>query len=166
MSNQHTEESTTLFGNTYRAGNPSDEYYTPAHIFNTLKLQFDLDVCAPPGGVSWIPATNHYSIHDDGLTQSWHGRVWMNPPWSASGPWVKRWIAHGNGVALVPMSKSRWFDELWNNPLVALVVPNEASSIKFSRYGQPASVMMSIVIAAIGDDNIKACRRLGSVRHV
>ena len=29
----------------------SDDYYTPKWIFEALGEHFDLDVCAPPGGV-------------------------------------------------------------------------------------------------------------------
>ena len=56
-----------------------DDQYTPPWIFEALNIQFDLDVCAPEGGIPWIPATNHYSIKDDALTQPWYGNVWMNP---------------------------------------------------------------------------------------
>jgi len=34
----------------------SDDYYTPAHIFEALGIEFDLDVASPEGGIPWIPA--------------------------------------------------------------------------------------------------------------
>ena len=70
--------------------NTSDDYYTPPFIFEQLGLQFDLDVAAPVGGVPWIPAANHYSILDDGLSKEWFGVVWCNPPYSDVTPWAKR----------------------------------------------------------------------------
>jgi hypothetical protein len=56
----------------------SIEWFTPPHIFAKLLLTFDLDPCAPAGGVPWIPARRHFSIEDDGLAQEWHGRVWLS----------------------------------------------------------------------------------------
>lgn len=38
-------------------GLTSDDYYTPRWLFDRMGITFDLDVCAPPGGVPWIPAT-------------------------------------------------------------------------------------------------------------
>ena len=60
----------------------TDEQYTPKWIFDALNVEFDLDVCAPKGGVDYIPAKKHYSIEDNALMQNWEGFVWMNPPFS------------------------------------------------------------------------------------
>jgi hypothetical protein len=73
----------------------SDDHYTPAWIFETLDLTFDLDVAAPPGGIPWIPARRYYTMEDDGLAQPWNGLVWMNPPYSNATPWVNRFLEHG-----------------------------------------------------------------------
>lgn len=59
--------------------NLSVDWYTPAWIFERMGLQFDLDPCAPTGGVPWIPAVRHYDLEDNGLTSSWLGKVWLNP---------------------------------------------------------------------------------------
>lgn len=80
----------------------SVEWYTPPHVFEALGLTFDLDPCAPAGGVPWVPAINHYSLPDDGLLLPWAGRVWLNPPYGREArKWVDRLIEHGDGVALV-----------------------------------------------------------------
>lgn len=80
----------------------SSEWYTPPHVFDALGLQFDLDPCAPRGGVSWIPAEKHYCLGDDGLSRRWFGSVWCNPPYGReTAAWVERLVDHGNGVALV-----------------------------------------------------------------
>jgi hypothetical protein len=80
----------------------SVEWYTPPHIFDALGLAFDLDPCAPVGGVPWIPATHHFSREDDGLSHHWWGRIWLNPPYGReAGRWVERLANHGDGVALV-----------------------------------------------------------------
>ena len=59
--------------------NASVDWYTPPWVFQRLGLDFDLDPCQPPDGIEWIPAKRRYSIHDDGLTSPWAGRVWLNP---------------------------------------------------------------------------------------
>src|SRR4051812_828078 len=65
---------------------------------------FDVDVASPGGHVTpWIPASRF--IVSDSLNEQWDGLVWMNPPFGRRNglvPWLKRFISHGNGVALVP----------------------------------------------------------------
>lgn len=91
----------------------SDDWYTPPYIFEALSMTFNLDPCAPPGGVPWIPALHSYSIEDDGLSQEWHGRVWLNPPYSKPWPWVERLAQHGNGVALIPADTANKGFQRW-----------------------------------------------------
>ena len=91
----------------------SDDWYTPSWIFEALKVSFDLDVCSPPEGIKWLPAKRYYSLLDDGLLQDWEGFIWMNPPYSNPLPWVRKFIQHGEGIALVPTSTGKWMMELW-----------------------------------------------------
>lgn len=80
----------------------SVEWYTPPELFEALGLTFDLDPASPPGGVPWVPAARHFSHEDDGLSQPWTGRVWLNPPYGLGiGQWMRRLAKHGDGVALV-----------------------------------------------------------------
>ena len=79
----------------------SDDWYTPAWVFDGLGLTFDLDVAAPVGGCPWVPASRHYSESDDGLLQPWDGLVWCNPPYSAPTAWCRRWAAHTDGLILL-----------------------------------------------------------------
>ncbi len=90
------------------------EWYTPPHIFEALGLEFDLDPCSPAGGLHWIPAKRFYSLADNGLTQAWEGRVFMNPPYHRKviSAWMQRLVEHGNGVALVlNRTDTQWFQE-------------------------------------------------------
>ncbi|MBR0651358.1 adenine methyltransferase [Roseomonas terrae] len=90
----------------------SDEWYTPPHIFEALRLTFDLDPCSP-GPTHWVPAARVFTKDDDGLAQPWRGRVWMNPPFGGRHghlPWLKKFLLHGNGIALVrAYTSSAWF---------------------------------------------------------
>ena len=127
----------------------SDEQYTPKWIFDALNVKFDLDVCAPEGGVDWIPANKHYSLKDNSLNQSWNGMVWMNPPFSEAKVWCNKFIMHKNGIALVQMSKSYWFKQLWDHADVSILIL--LPSMKFIKPdGKPNSVYMPVCLIAMG----------------
>lgn len=75
---------------------PDDnEYATPGKIWRPLSRAvdgFDLD---PASGAESTPiADERYTKDDDGLTQSWHGDVFLNIPWSSNGDGSakKRWL--------------------------------------------------------------------------
>jgi hypothetical protein len=90
----------------------TDERYTPAWIFRALGETFDLDPASPVNGGDCVPAARKLTVHDDGLTAPWHGFVWVNPPFSQSTPWARRFIAHGCGLWLGPVANGKWFTEL------------------------------------------------------
>jgi hypothetical protein len=68
------------------------------------------------------------------LGQPWHGLVFMNPPFGSRRghvPWLRKFFAHGNGIALVAARTSAdWFHELVPNAEL-LLFPNGKS--KFHR---------------------------------
>jgi hypothetical protein len=84
----------------------SDDYYTPAWLFEDMGVEFDMDVASPPGGVPWIPAKRFLTMADDGLSTPWEGFVWCNPPYSKPAPWLDRMTEHGDGIILVPADLS------------------------------------------------------------
>jgi len=142
----------------------SDDYYTPSWVFERMGLHFDLDVCAPPGGIPWIPADRYFTQEDDGLAQEWHGRAWMNPPYSNVTPWVERLIEHGNGVCLLPTAKSRWFNTVWD-AADGVVVGDQGGEMHFHRPGKkPLRIWFPVFFAAFGAENVEAIGRLGRVR--
>ena len=98
----------------------NDEWRTPKSIFDALELVFDLDPCWPLDGPCFVPARGRYNVHDDGLCQPWRGLVWLNPPFGGRRghvPWLKKFFAHGNGIALVnALTSADWFH--------AVVAPN------------------------------------------
>jgi len=79
----------------------SDDWYTPAWVFDGLGVTWDLDVAAPDGGAPNVPALRHYTVADDGLTSPWHGLVWCNPPYSAPTAWCRKWATHEPGGCLL-----------------------------------------------------------------
>jgi hypothetical protein len=99
----------------YEAAGESDEWYTPAYIFDALGVTFDLDVAAPHGGPRHVPATAYLDALQCGLSKPWAGLVWMNPPFghqSTKRAWLARFFDHGNGIALMPdRTSAPWWQE-------------------------------------------------------
>lgn len=77
------------------------EWYTPASLFDRLGAQFDLD---PAGAdADRVPASRKFDRADDGLSRTWAGHVWLNPPYGPAGvAFIDRMIAHGDGLLLLP----------------------------------------------------------------
>jgi hypothetical protein len=144
----------------YNPDATSDDYYTPPWVFEALGLEFDLDPCSPPELIPWIPVKERYTLADDGLVQPWHGRVWLNPPYSNPTPWMELFREHGNGVALIPSSKGAWFVKLFNDPAVGFA--STPSNMKFIGGAIPTHTWF----AAVGESNIEAIRTFGPVRMI
>ena len=94
----------------------SDDWHTPPEIFAALGLRFDLDPCAPTNRTHYfVPANKVYTKHDDGLIQPWHGLTFLNPPFGGRRghvPWLKKFFAHANGVAIArAYTSSDWFHD-------------------------------------------------------
>jgi len=79
----------------------SDDWYTPAWVFDGVGLTFDLDVAAPDGGAPNVPTRTHYTVADDGPLSPWHGLVWCNPPYSSPTAWCRKWANHEPGGCLL-----------------------------------------------------------------
>jgi len=146
---------------TPQQGTTSDDYYTPPIVFETLNIDFDLDVSAPPGGVPWIPCKRYFTQEDNGLAQPWHGKVWMNPPYSQTTPWVHKFMDHQNGIALLPFARSKWLDKVWNSDAAIVQLPANST---FIRFGEPMSIRIPIFLMAYEPDDIQAIQRFGKVR--
>lgn len=127
-----------------------------------MGIEFDLDVACPPHGSVNVPARHFYTQADDGLIQPWHGRVWMNPPYSQPAPWVTRWLQHGNGITLLPYSKSKWLQTLWDSEAALVYI----YSLKFERIDRKinGSTPFPLGIWALGKENVEAISKLGRVR--
>lgn len=141
----------------------NDELYTPVWIFDALGLQFDLDVASSNSDQIIVPATKRFTIEDDALTKEWNGRVWMNPPFSKPSPWVEKWLAHRNGIALLPLSgNSKWWRDLWHSDAaVSMIKPNTYFT---NPEGKEQTIWWGISLWAIGSENISALQNISKVR--
>jgi len=153
-----------LIGTTIdRSNKKSVEWYTPAWIIEELGLTFDLDPCSPFDFETFIPAKTKFTVFDDGLSREWFGRVWLNPPYGPdTGFWMRRMIAHGNGIALVfSRTDAEWCQQamracsamLFMSGRIAFV-PGAENAHKAGRAGA------GTVLFAFGDDNARALERM------
>ncbi len=134
----------------------SDDYLTPSWVFSTMKIEFDLDVASPPWP-TFVPARRKFTKTENGLSQPWEGRIWMNPPYSETSSWARRFMEHRNGVALVPFAKSQWFIDLWWDCDAIAVAPNH-----FSFDG--GDIFLPVFFAAYSPTCVEAIGRLGAIR--
>ena len=138
-----------------------DEYYTSKFIFDGLGLWFDLDPCSPVVG-GCVPATHTYTIESDGLQQPWFGLVWMNPPYSKPTPWVDKFLAHSNGIALLPFTNGKWWFNIWNH--ADAIMPIEPRH-KFDKSdGTRKTITFNTALYGIGDVAVQAIQRFGLQR--
>jgi phage N-6-adenine-methyltransferase len=66
------------------------DWATPQDLFDLLneEFEFDLDVCAMPWSAK---CARYFTPDEDGLSQVWTGRCFMNPPYGREiGDWVHK----------------------------------------------------------------------------
>lgn len=142
----------------------TDEWYTPPHVFDALGCEFSMDVASPgKEWTPWIPA-QYFVTKGDWRGDVWKGFIWMNPPFGKRNglvPWLKKFFAHGDGIALVPdRTSAPW----WQNfaPQADFVLFC-APKIKFiGRDGKPGvSPAQGTCLFGVGARAEKPMRRAG-----
>lgn len=150
----------------YEKQGESDEWYTPAYIFEALAVTFNLDVACPPEGPRHVPANAFYS--EKSLEREWTGFVWMNPPFghqSTKRLWLRKFFDHGNGIALLPdRTSAPWWQEF--APLADAVL-FISPKVKFERPDgsigeQPGT---GTTLFAAGSHGTSALLRASSLGH-
>jgi hypothetical protein len=141
----------------YNHTSAGDEFFTPKFIFDALQIQFTLDVSSPVGMDTNVPATHKFTIEQDGLAQPWFGNVWMNPPYSKPAPWVAKFIEHGQGIALLPFTRGKWWFDLWNK---AEAISPIAHDLKFDKSdGTKKPITFNVALYAFGQYNVDALHK-------
>lgn len=62
-----------------------NEWYTPARYVDMAREvmgTIDTDPASNPTAQRTVRATTYYTAETNGLDKEWHGKVWMNPPYS------------------------------------------------------------------------------------
>lgn len=95
----------------------SDEWATPADLFNELNKEFSftLDPCATDQNHK---CEKYFTIEDDGLSKSWQNEiVFCNPPYSKIKIWVEKCAkeARQNGAIVVLLIPARTDTKYFHN---------------------------------------------------
>jgi hypothetical protein len=130
---------------------------TPLDLISKVGL-FDYDPC---GLQFHKTATKIISLPTDGLKENWTGRVWLNPPYSNTKPFIKKLSEYRNGIALVLNSTDTvWFQEYGLKKADAMFLLKGRP--KFTRMDfSKVSIMRGVVLFAYGLENkemLKNCK--------
>jgi hypothetical protein len=102
------------------------EYYTPANIVEAARKTMgviDLDPASSFEANKRVRALCFFSQDDDGLSNHWYGRVWMNHPFSRAGnaSWINKLICEYSAgrVSAACCITYAATSEKWFQPLLA-----------------------------------------------
>lgn len=106
----------------------SPEWYTPAHVVAAVLDFFDeidLDPCSNSHQDPVIPARQHFTQEDDGLSRPWWGRVYINPPYGSEViDWTTRAVTaylsreiEAAILLVAARTDTDWFTPLLNFPI-------------------------------------------------
>jgi len=106
------------------------EWYTPPEWIERCRRvlgRIDLDPASHPVCQTWIQAEKYYTEKDDGLSKTWSGRIFCNPPYGKTGSKSNQhiWgqylvdeIRIGNVIEAILLTKTvpgyQWWDDMFN----------------------------------------------------
>jgi hypothetical protein len=153
----------------------TSEWLTPAFFFPALRLTFDLDPAHPGRNNLYctVPTRRIYTVTDDGLRQPWSGLTWLNPPFGdrrGKVPWLRKFFAHGNGIALVAAYTScDWFHNLVVPHAQTLVFPRGKTKFLRASDGslgkEPSTGSVLIGMGSVANAALRRCE-LGLFVHI
>jgi hypothetical protein len=132
----------------------SPEWYTPSEIVTLaceLLGEIDLDPCSNSHDAPAVPARVRYTKEDNGLTHSWKGKTYLNPPYGSEIPlWVSKLIQSyeagsvEEAIALLPGR----IDTVWFQPLYAYLICHIQGRLQFAN--SPYHAPFPCVIVYLG----------------
>jgi hypothetical protein len=140
----------------------SQSYITPRWLLDRLG-EFDLDPAAA-NPRPWDCAARNITEDEDGLSQRWHGRVFLNPPFDRRGVgrWISRLADHGRGTALLHVrSETDWFLPIWRSASGILFLARRIHFHLPDGTRCPANSGAPPVIVSFGARDLEALRSSG-----
>ncbi|MEB3212944.1 MAG: DNA N-6-adenine-methyltransferase [Leptolyngbyaceae bacterium] len=130
----------------------TDMWATPQDLFDKLNAEhgFTLDVCAVAENAK---CAKYYTPEMDGLSCTWHGVIWCNPPYGRGiGAWVKKvyetslmdWQHAGyKTVMLLPArTDTKWFHDYCTKGKITFI----KGRLKFGGHKNSAPFPSMIVV--------------------
>lgn len=143
----------------HNSGN--NEWYTPAELIESARKvmgEIELDPASSEMANQVVKAKTIYTIDDDGLSQEWFGKVWLNPPYAGEliGKFIDKLNESDIEQAIVLVNnatETNWFNSLIVNAS-AVVFPK--GRVKFytpnNTIGAP---LQGQAIVYIGENNFE-----------
>lgn len=130
------------------------EWPTPRDFFDKCAAEFgpfDLDPCATAENAK---AARYYTKHDDGLAQSWTGRVWMNPPYGRTiSAWMRKAYEESlKGAVVVCLVPARTDTAWWHDYAAKGKVRFLRGRLKFE--GAKANAPFPSALVVFGDNSV------------
>ena len=132
----------------------TDEWATPKALFKQLddKYHFDIDVCATPENAK---CEKYYTKEEDGLSQEWQGRCFMNPPYGRE---IPKWVAkayesvyRGGAELVCCVVPSRTDTRWWHDYCMKGEITFIKGRLKFNDGDKPAPFPSAIVVFKRGE---------------
>tara|TARA_B100000287_G_scaffold269030_1_gene253170 strand:+ start:890 stop:1402 length:513 start_codon:yes stop_codon:yes gene_type:complete len=144
--------STALQALTATTGNRTDKWNTPPDfVADVIKFfgTIDLDPCCNDVDNPNVPALNYYTEETNGLAHDWHGKVFVNHPYSNSKEWIPYAALQyesGNAQELVLLIKldvsTKWWQSVSKYPWIAVNTRMRFGSAKSASPFQSAIIYL------------------------
>lgn len=125
----------------------TDLWATPQDFFDRYNAiyNFTTDVCATDENAK---CANYYTIATDGLSQTWTGNCWMNPPYGRE---IKQWMQKAyesslNGATVVCLVPARTDTAWWHDYAMQGEIEFIRGRLKFGGHNNSAPFPSAVVV--------------------
>lgn len=148
----------------------SPEWYTPRNIVDLVCQMFgeiDTDPCSNSHESPTVPARVLYTKEDDGLSSTWTGKTYLNPPYGTEiSAWTDKLVDEynaGNVTEALALLPAR-IDTVWFSPLYNYLMCNVRGRLQFAN--SPYNAPFPCVVVYLGGRRsafIETFKKLGPI---